>query len=137
MTVFDGPGRRGGRLIPFIKFNLVGAGNTLLDLLVFALLSRLGIHVLIAQGVAYGCGMINSYLLNTLWTFRKEGGPALGRMARFGALNVAVLAVSLAMLHLLVREWHLPGPTAKLTVTAVTVALNFAGCRYFVFTSRA
>lgn len=127
-------GRRSLR--QFVKFNLVGAGNTVVDLLVFALLCRLGFPVPIAQCAAYGCGMLNSYLFNKTWTFQDESGPNPGQLAKFGALNAIVLALSLALLHVLVRQWQLDGLTAKLAVTAATAALNYTGCRRFVFVSK-
>jgi len=47
--------------------------NTVVDFAVFALLAAGGLSVLLAQWLAYGCGVLNSYLWNRRWTFRVKG----------------------------------------------------------------
>ncbi|MEK1833354.1 GtrA family protein [Priestia megaterium] len=37
------------------------------------MLSYLGVYYIIAQCVSYGCGVLNSYLLNRTWTFQQQG----------------------------------------------------------------
>ena len=72
---FDAP----KSFIQLIKFALVGVLNTLVDFLVYTLLVlvfgisennvfMIGLFTLIA----YACGVLNSFILNTRWTFRQE-----------------------------------------------------------------
>jgi len=125
--------RRGGGLRQLVKFNLVGAVNTLADLAAFALLVRLGAEMLSAQCAAYGCGMLVSYLLNKSWTFQDKGGADVAQIAKFLAVNLFVLALSAALMHRCMETWGLTAWQAKLLVTAATAWMSFAGCRLWVF----
>lgn len=59
--------------IHYLKFCIVGGLNKAIDFLVFSFLSYLGVYYIIAQCVSYGCGVLNSYLLNRAWTFQQQG----------------------------------------------------------------
>ncbi len=65
----------------FIKFGIVGMFNTAVDWLVFYLL----FHYVLQQSetaskaLAFLVAMLNSYIWNTLWTFKKEYGKAIGK----------------------------------------------------------
>lgn len=69
-------------LIQFIKFGLVGIANTAVDWIVFFLLT----HFIstdkefepTAKAIAFVVAVVNSFLLNTLWTFRKEFKKVVG-----------------------------------------------------------
>jgi putative flippase GtrA len=75
----------------------------------------------VANVVAYGAGMLNSFLLNRLWTFRAEGRVAVHAL-KFVLLNAATLAVSTMLVQVLVdwvgyaphAEWQ-PNTIANLT----------------------
>jgi len=67
-------------IIQFVKFGLVGVLNTGVDWVVFYLLtaSLLANSETIAKAIAFVVAMINSYILNTIWTFRKEYKETVG-----------------------------------------------------------
>lgn len=58
----------------FIRFCVVGVLNTVIDLGLFALLTRLvGLDPLIANVLSFTTGATNSFLLNKYWTFGAAG----------------------------------------------------------------
>lgn len=61
-------------LIQFIKFALVGVTNTVVDWIVFYLLvnSMLDNQHSLAKAISFVVAVLNSYLWNTVWTFKKE-----------------------------------------------------------------
>jgi putative flippase GtrA len=65
-------------LIQFIKFGMVGISNTAVDWVVFFLLRATIIDPTIqgekniGKAVSFFVAMLNSYLWNTIWTFKKE-----------------------------------------------------------------
>ena len=65
-------------LLQFIKFALVGATNTAVDWVVFFLLKAILIdpdvqmEKNIGKAISFFAAMLNSYLWNTIWTFKKE-----------------------------------------------------------------
>ena len=58
----------------FIKFAIVGVANTLVDWFVFYLLILFIIpdERLLAKGISFVVAVANSFILNSIWTFRQE-----------------------------------------------------------------
>ncbi|MCA0754934.1 GtrA family protein [Paenibacillus sp. N4] len=132
---------RGRTLVQFVRFNLIGLLNTAIDVLGFALLTKLGVYYLLAQVLAYGAGMLNSLLLNSRFTFgagrtAASHMPDIATSIRFVVWNAVVLGMSVLLLALL-NEWlALEGLPAKAIVTVVSVGVNFYGSKRWVFARR-
>lgn len=132
---------RNRELWQFIKFNVVGAMNTFVDMAVYYALIAMGVGYGAAQVCGYACGMINSYLWNKSWTFRHtqarepetDRRAGKGRLIRFAVLNAATLGLSLALLYVAVTVNGWSQIWSKLAVTAVTTVINFTGSRLWVF----
>ncbi|HWS30651.1 MAG TPA: GtrA family protein [Clostridia bacterium] len=123
-----------GHLVQFIKFNLVGILNTLVDIGVFALLTALGLDRYVAQVISYSCGVLNSYLFNTLWTFRQEKRRTAKEFLLFVCVNLVSLGVSLGMIYVAEHDLHVEGTfMQKLIATPVAMVVNFIGNKLFVF----
>lgn len=124
----------GKSIIQFIKFNVVGVLNTLVDFGVYTLLTSLGLNNLIAQCISYTCGMLNSYLFNTLWTFRVEKQRTLSEFIKFACVNLVSLGASLGMLYIC-KNWFMieNDILSKLIATPISMAVNFIGNKLFVF----
>ncbi|MDO4564594.1 MAG: GtrA family protein [Clostridia bacterium] len=140
-------------LVQFIKFALVGASNTLVTLIVGFLLKNL-VGVYAAQTIGYICGLINSYVWNTVWTFKKERKRNASEMIKFVVVNVAVWAISLGLIALLQNVFHLDSWWSGLLgeswliklvdgerfcmfiSTMLCIALNFLGNKLFVFKNK-
>lgn len=120
----------------FVKFNLVGVLNTFVDVMVFVALTGLGVCYLAAQVISYGCGTGNSYFLNKRWTFGRKDRTNTGMLAKFLAVNLLVLAISAGLLHFMISTWQMSEWISKLIVTFVTMMINFAGNRMWVFRTR-
>ena len=122
-------------LIKFIKFNAVGLLNTLIDLGVYTLLEAVGLYYVAAQVISYLCGMANSYVCNSLWTFREKNTSA-GKVLAFVAVNLAALGVSIGVLAACRGLWGLEGLWAKVISLPFSLGVNFLGNRLFVFKGR-
>ncbi|MFA7252958.1 MAG: GtrA family protein [Patescibacteria group bacterium] len=61
-------------IFQFIKFGLVGVSNTAVDWVIFFLLTITFLKEAetFAKALAFLVAMLNSYLWNTIWTFKKE-----------------------------------------------------------------
>lgn len=128
-------------LIQFITFNLVGLLNTAIDFLMFTFLIWAGTYYLAAQVIAYGAGMINSFVLNSRYTFGKgkkelqDSKPQQFKTSvRFIVWNGILLGVTLVLLAAFTEWWGLGELVSKVIVTVITVALNFYGSKKWVFT---
>lgn len=116
----------------FIIFGLVGIVNTGVDIGVFTLLTGWQLPWLAAQVIAYGCGVMNSFLMNRKWTFRQQGAMTKG-LLRFILLNLLTLGVTSACMMLLHERLGILLWVSKGAVTVLGVVLNFAGSRWWVF----
>ncbi|WP_019913675.1 GtrA family protein [Paenibacillus sp. HW567] len=124
--------------IQFLKFNAVGLLNTLIDFAVFTLLHSLGMMNTPAQIISYSAGTANSFFWNKKVTFRdrdRGSKDSFDRMqlVRFIVLNLAVLGISVLLMHLLTDRFAVQVLIAKVLVTFVTVIINFFGSRKWVF----
>lgn len=77
-----------GGLLQFIKFAIVGISNTAVDWIVYYGLSRL---VLTAEDqkstaklISFVLAVLNSYLWNTIWTFKNEYRKSIGKKGDIG-----------------------------------------------------
>lgn len=140
-----------GTIVQFIQFGFVGVLNTLVDFLVFQALNLLAGWTYLAQVVGYSCGVVNSYLWNSNWTFRDSRTHSAREMLLFLIVNLASLGVSLGVMWLCrntlgitdgwVSGWipawlsgFVKGDTiAKLIATPCAIVVNFIGNRLFVF----
>ncbi|CAM3046095.1 GtrA family protein [Sporolactobacillus spathodeae] len=115
-----------------IIFGLVGVMNTAVDFFTFLLLTQVfSIYFAFAQVISYSAGMLNSYLFNSKITF-SASGKSKTRLVKFIVLNVAVLLLTLIIMHSLLS---LPLIIDKLISTFVGLVVNFLLSKYWVFKS--
>ena len=146
--------------IQFVKFGIVGVTNTLADFIVYTVLVSLTpINYVIAQAISYSCGVLNSYLLNTAWTFKKEKRRDLKEFITFVPVNIFSLGVSIGPLYLcknylfddgVAANWLLGtfagsfiGSKAnaieilsKVVATPISIVVNFVGNKLVVFKNK-
>lgn len=124
----------------FIRFAMVGALNTLVDFSVFSLLTGvLGMHHSVSQVISYSSGIINSFILNKVWTFQNKTGKkkTAVQFTQFIMVNAVSLGASLISLDLLLDTFMMNKYMAKTLVTVLAQAINFSGYKLWVFVKRA
>lgn len=141
-------------IVQLLKFVLIGASNTILDLLVtFALNAIFGIYYL-AKIIGYACGIANSYFLNSRWTFREERKRDAREIVSFIAVNLVTLGLSLLLQWLFRDKLHLDAwwtgfagenfltkilngeRFCLLLASGIALLVNFAGNKLLVFKKR-
>ncbi|MFD2618534.1 GtrA family protein [Terrilactibacillus laevilacticus] len=121
-------------IVSIIKFGIVGCLNTLIDFIVFALLTAVGIPYVISQCISYGAGVLNSYILNRSWTFKQS--KQTGKTQEFGkfvVVNIVTLFITLSLLAFFYQVMGYPKLVSKGIATIIGVAINFVGSRFWVF----
>ena len=140
--------------VQLLKFVLIGASNTLLDLVVtFALNAIFGIYYL-AKIIGYACGIVNSYIWNSRWTFREERRRAAREIVTFLAVNLITLGLSLLLQWVFRDRLHLDAwwtgfagenfftkiingeRFCLLLASGIALLVNFAGNKLLVFNRR-
>ena len=141
-------------LVQLLKFVLIGASNTLIDLVVtFALNAIFGIYYL-AKIIGYACGILNSYIWNSRWTFREERRRDAREIITFIAVNLVTLGLSLLLQWVFRDKLHLDAwwtgfagenfltkvlngeRFCLLLASGIALLINFAGNKLFVFKKR-
>ena len=123
-----------GELIKIIKFGLVGVSNTAVDFFVFwALTQWCGVNVYVAQTVAYSTATINSFILNSNWTFKSGRKYSFPEFRKFVLVNLASLGTSLLLMHLFNGIMGWDKMVAKVGIAFFTFAINYFGNRLWTF----
>lgn len=124
----------------FIKFNIIGISNTVVDFVLYYILTAVGLNYLVSQVISYGAGIVNSYIWNTKWTFSKEKRRDPKEMLGFFIVNIAALLVSMGILYLCQNVFNVPdiGPipssfVSKCISAPFSIAVGFIGNKLFVF----
>ncbi|MFE5317095.1 GtrA family protein [Paenibacillus sp. NPDC056579] len=116
-----------------IRFSIIGSLNSGIDIAVFAALTSISIHYLLAQGIAFFCGVINSYACNRSWTFQQQGKADHREFVKFLVLNGVVLLFTSWVLSILYTQAGLPLLVSKLASAMAGALINFTGSRWWVF----
>jgi putative flippase GtrA len=116
-----------------VKFGLVGGVGYLINLAVFALLTGLDVHHVIAAIGAFCVAVTNNFVMNRYWTFGPGEGPAHFQAARFFTVSLASLGLNILVLELLISH-HLTGDlVAQAIAVAVAMPFNFLGNKLWAF----
>jgi putative flippase GtrA len=118
------------------KFCAVGASGYIVNLLVYvALLDGADLHYRLAATGSFLVAVTNNYLLNRLWTFRRDRGHFAHQGLRFLAVSVVVYLGNLAILTLLVKLGVGKIVAQAIAIVTVTPA-NFIGNKLWSFRRR-
>lgn len=124
--------------LQFILFNMVGLLNTAIDVAVFSLLLAFSVHASAAQAIGYMAGMLNSYLLNSRFTFKQQSQHLTSlhkgaRRIRFIIWNLSMLLLSVVLMAIAIEWLHMNAAIAKIGVTLSVLFINFYGNKRWVF----
>ena len=123
----------------WLKFNLVGVIGIPVQLSVLALLkSGLGMHYLIATGIAVETATLHNFLWHERWTWshRTQASPAgvFGRLVKFHVSNGLIsIGGNLLVMWLLVSRLQIAYIGANLVAMAACALANFWASDRLVF----
>ena len=130
-----------GLRYPLARFVVVGCANFVVSFTAFYAayhwlpLADSGGRGATANVLAYAAGMINSFVLNRLWTFRAEGQVAV-HAAKFIVLNAATLIGSTAIVLVLVDRAGFPALAVWLPLTLAILTAHYLGMKHWAFAGR-
>jgi putative flippase GtrA len=124
----------------WLRFNTVGAVGIAVQLGALAFYkSGLGVHYLLATGLAVETAVLHNYIWHHHWTWRERTlesgmGSVLGRLVRFHMSNGLVSIFSnVILMRVFAGYFGLHYIVANLVSIAITSILNFALSEWFVF----
>lgn len=124
---------RAGMIGQFLRFGVVGVANTATCLaVVWSLHEAADVPVWLASVAGYAVAMVQSYLINRMWTFRGGGAlPAGQQIGRFVLANLVCLALFTVLTSLF--EPVLGVRIASLVAQVPTMLVSFFAMRLLVF----
>lgn len=122
----------------FLKFGIVGAGNTLVDFGLYVFLTRVAhAYFLLAHVGSFLCAVVVSYILNKRWTFRDTSRPLLSRqLGQFLVVSAVGAVLSSLLLFGLVEYAGLPDLVGKVLAIGIVLFWNFFANKHWTFQSR-
>ncbi|URZ00148.1 GtrA family protein [Clostridium felsineum] len=116
----------------FFKFCITGAMNTLISMLSYFILLKIGVYYILANVISYFIGMINSYILNRKWVFKSKD-PLITTAFKFCCVNVVALGLSTLILYLFVTILRIDKFVAQLLTTTIIMLINYVSNKFFAF----
>lgn len=113
----------------FIRYTVVGGSGVLVNtVLLYLLVSHLGLNHFVAAALASEVSVITNFILNDVWTFRntRSGGSWLFRGAQYNAVALAGMAISLGVLAALTMGFGLHYLVANLIAIGAATLSNYA-----------
>ncbi|MBO1580482.1 GtrA family protein [Bacillus sp. XF8] len=108
----------------FLKFSLIGVLNTLITIISYIFLIKIGMNYLIANCFAYLIGVANSYYWNKNWVFESKNKD-LSLFFKFLTVNLIVLTFNTISLFILVDKLFINKFISQIFSIGVGMIMNF------------
>lgn len=113
----------------FLKFGMVGGLGTIINLVVFALLSFTGVDSLISATVSFIIAASSNYILNSVWVFKDRGHKRTKTLwVKFMCVSVFSLGINLIVLFIMEKyimpvamKWWLVNEIMQITAGILNV----------------
>ncbi len=117
------------------KYAAVGVSNTLIDAAAYFILTRwlwLESLAVLAKGIAYAIGMVNSFYWNRTWTFKSQSDPWHAAFL-FTLTHIAALGINAGVMYLGLEAFNLSEIVSLILATGASFAWNFILNKLVVF----
>ncbi len=121
----------------FVKYNIVGAINTLIDFSVYIGLTRSSgfwqEHFLSANIISFLIANISSFFFNKKFTFRNNSTDVTKQYVKFFIVSIIYLGIVQSLLYLGVHLFQFSDIFAKVIASTVGMFWNFYAHKYWSF----
>lgn len=122
-----------------IRYIFFGGCTTLVNLIVFYGLRRLGLGLNLANVISVAAAILFAYVVNSLFVFQNRRVGLSGHLQAFGKFigaRLVTMVVEVGGVWLLVEALHLNDMVGKVLVQFLVVALNYLFSKFFIFTGK-
>jgi len=118
-----------GEIARFFKFGIVGVLSILLNEFLLWLLLFYGIHLIISSILSIEAGILSSFILNEVWTFKDRGERGvkafIHRMGKYNLASMVGLLINFFILIFLSRVFLINPLKANIVGIAAAFIWNF------------
>ncbi len=118
-----------------VRYILTGGMTTGINYLIYTVFYFCGVNYLFSNTAAWLGAVIFAYIANRTLVFRSEG-ERKQEFIRFFSLRFMTLLAENLLLFLLISCAGLGSLISKITVSVITVVLNYGACKYGIFNER-
>lgn len=120
-----------------VSFGLIGAVNTLVDLVIFWIaLTLIGLTPLLANLLSWFVAVSGSYFMNCFTTFAAKSGRRVTIRTYTGFVASGVAGFVMSSAALIIGAMFVSILAAKLVAVAVSFAVNFSLSHFVIFRPR-
>jgi dolichol-phosphate mannosyltransferase len=122
----------------FVKFATVGASGVAVNEILLIGLHAIGLSALLSQAVGVEASIINNFVWNDSFTFKKpdrQGSKKLARLLKYNVLSLLTFALNLLVFSFLISRgwWYVYASVAAVLVSFV---INFLGASKWAWGQR-
>lgn len=118
-----------------VRYILTGGMTTVVNYLIYIAFHFCGLDYLFSNTAAWLGAVIFAYIANRAVVFR-SAGERKQEFIRFFSLRFMTLLVENLLLFLLISCAGRGSVISKITVSVITVVLNYGACKYGIFKER-
>lgn len=115
--------------VQFIKFGLVGVGNTLISYVVYAFFVYLGYHYIIGSIIGFVVSVLNSFYWNNKYVFKEKDGEKRSLWKACFKTFLSYASSGLILTNILLVVWvdllHISEYLAPIINLVITIPINF------------
>jgi putative flippase GtrA len=118
----------------FVRFAMVGIGNTIISLVVFRLLIAVGVWYVVAAPTAYLASLVNGYFFNRSWTYGAR--DSMTARAMYVGVQIGGAGLTALLVFLFVAGLGLGRFEAFVIATVPATLCTFTANRTWTFADR-
>lgn len=115
-----------------IKYIFNGGLTTLVNYIVYFILTYVGVQYLIANTIAWLVAVLVAFYTNRLWVFQSNE-PFIQQLLNFVSLRALTLLIENGLLYVCIQLIGIASIPAKLFVSIITVIANYSICKSKIF----
>jgi putative flippase GtrA len=87
---------------------------------------------MVASGIGYMAGLLNSYIVNRRWTFGSNQ-KKITEFSKFLMVNLVALTTNLVTLNISFVSFHIRPEIGQIIAICFSTGVNFTGNKYWTF----
>lgn len=117
--------------IQFLKFGIVGLSNSIMTFLVYSILIFFGSYYLVANVIGYCAGVVNSYIWNSKFVFKRQQSKVL--FTKFMLVNLITLSINTILLYILIDKLNYGKYVGQMITISISMIINFMLNKFWTF----